>query len=171
VYCVGILDFTFNDKAEPAGEVVHTIKLKNQRNEIFYDKLAYIYLEMPNFTKSETELESRLDMWLYFLKHLEDFQEIPRIFGSEELFTAAFAKAALAGMDREEHDSYENSLKIYRDLKGVIDTARDEGILEGIGIGEARGEARGLAKGLNEALDKMVESGMPEGDAKRILGL
>ncbi|MGI4870616.1 MAG: hypothetical protein ACRYFX_05490 [Janthinobacterium lividum] len=30
-----------------------------------------------------------------------------------------------------ELDSYENSLKTYRDLKGVIDTAFDEGKLEG----------------------------------------
>jgi len=29
-------------------------------------------------------------------------------------------------------DSYENSLKNYRDLKGVIDTAFDDGISEGI---------------------------------------
>jgi len=29
-------------------------------------------------------------------------------------------------------DSYENSLKIYRDLKGAFDTAFDDGITEGV---------------------------------------
>ncbi len=163
VYCVGILDFTFDDQSEAPGEVVHTIKLKNQNNAIFYDKLAYIYLEMPNFTKQESELETRLDLWLYFLKHLEDFQEIPRIFGQEALFTEAFAKAALAGMNREEHEHYETSLKVYRDLKGVIETARDEGREEG--------REEGRAEGLNTALDKMMASGIPEPEARRILGL
>ena len=132
VYCVGILDFTFNDyKNEPEkSEVVHTIKLKNQNGSTFYDKLTYIYLEMPNFRQEETELKTRLDKWLYFIKYLEDFQTIPTIF-KDEVFLQAFEKAELAKLDQAELDSYENSLKTYRDLKGVIDTAFDEGKLEG----------------------------------------
>ncbi len=132
VYCVGILDFTFDDyKNEPEKtEVVHTIKLKNQNGKTFYDKLTYVYLEMPNFKKMEAELETRLDQWLYFIKHLEDFQAIPTIF-KDEVFIQAFEKAELANFNQIELDSYENSLKTYRDLKGVIDTAFDEGKTEG----------------------------------------
>jgi predicted transposase/invertase (TIGR01784 family) len=53
VFCIGILDFTFDDyENEPEkSEVVHTIKLKNQHGKTFYDKLTYIYVEMPNFNK------------------------------------------------------------------------------------------------------------------------
>lgn len=132
VYCVGILDFTFDDyENEPEKtEVVHTIQLKNQKGKIFYDKLTYIYLEIPNFKQKEDELKSRLDKWLYFIKHLEDFQTIPAIF-KDDIFTKAFEKAELAKLGQAELDSYENSLKYYRDLKGVIDTAFDEGKMEG----------------------------------------
>jgi predicted transposase/invertase (TIGR01784 family) len=132
VYCVGILDFTFDDyESEPEkSEVVHTIKLKNQNGKTFYDKLTYIYLEMPNFDQKEESLKTRLDKWLYFIKHLEDFQTIPTIF-TDDVFTQAFEKAELAKYGQAELDSYQNSLKTYRDLKGVIDTAFDEGKLEG----------------------------------------
>ena len=132
VYCVGILDFTFDDyESEPEkSEVVHTIKLKNQNGKTFYEKLTYIYLEMPNFKQKEEDLKTRLDKWLYFIKHLEDFQTIPTIF-KDEVFTLAFEKAELAKFGQAELDGYENSLKIYRDLKGVIDTAFGEGKLEG----------------------------------------
>ena len=132
IYCVGILDFTFDDyENEPEkSEVVHTIKLKNQNGKIFYDKLTYIYLEMPNFKQTEADVETRLDKWLYFIKHLEDFQTIPTIF-KDEVFTQAFEKAELAKYGQAELDNYENSLKAYRDLKGVIDTAFDEGKIEG----------------------------------------
>ena len=132
VYCVGILDFTFGDyENEPEkSEVVHTIKLKNQNGKIFYEKLTYIYLEMPNFKQTEAELSTRLDKWLYFIKHLEDFQTIPSIF-KDKVFIQAFEKAELAKLDQAELDSYENSLKTYRDLKGVIDTAFDKGKIEG----------------------------------------
>ena len=61
---------------------------------------------------------------------MEDFQSIPSIF-SDEIFTKAFEKAELAKFGQGDLDSYENSLKIYRDLKGVIDTAFDEGKQEG----------------------------------------
>ena len=75
IYCIGILDFTFESKEELSfkNEVVHTIKLRDQNCKVFYEKLTYIYLEMPNFSKKQEELETRLDKWLYFLKNLEDF--------------------------------------------------------------------------------------------------
>jgi predicted transposase/invertase (TIGR01784 family) len=132
VYCIGILDFTFDDYEDSPekNEVVHTIKLKNQKGNIFYEKLTYIYIEVPNFKKAESELKTRLDKWLFFIKNLEDFQNMPAIF-SDEIFTKAFEKAELAKFGAVDLDNYETSLKIYRDLKGVIDTAFDEGKLEG----------------------------------------
>lgn len=132
VYCVGILDFRFGDYESESekSEFVHSTKLKNQNGKVFYEKLTYIYLEMPNFNLSESDLATRLDKWLYFIKHLEDFQTIPTIF-RDEVFTQAFEKAELAKYGQADLDNYENSLKTYRDLKGVIDTAFDEGKLEG----------------------------------------
>jgi predicted transposase/invertase (TIGR01784 family) len=169
VYCVGLLDFTFDDyETEPErGQVVHEIKLKNQNNEVFYDKLTYIYLEMPNFRKTEAELETRLDKWLYFIRHLVDLQEIPRIFGGEAVFESAFAKAELVNLNQAEQEGYQASLKVYRDLKGVIDTAREEG--EQVGL--EKGELIGLEKGLQLALERLVNSGISEDEARQMLGM
>lgn len=132
VYCIGILDFKFDDyQTEPEkSEVIHFVNLKDQNGKVFYDKLTFVYIEMPNFKKAEFELETRLDKWLYFIRNLEDFQTIPEIF-KDEIFSTAFEKAEIAKYGIAEQNSYENSLKIYRDLKGVIDTAFDEGKLEG----------------------------------------
>lgn len=152
VYCIGILDFTFDDyenEPERSG-VVHTIKLKNQNGKIFYNKLTYIYLEMPNFKQTEDELNTRLDKWLYFIKHLEDFQTIPTIF-KDEVFIQAFEKAELAKFGQAELDNYENSLKTYRDLKGVIDTAFGEGKVEG------KIEMARLMKSDKEPIDKIMK--------------
>ena len=148
VYCIGILDFTFDDyKNEPEkSEVVHTIKLKNQNGNIFYNKLTYIYLEMPNFKNTEIDLKTRLDKWLYFIKHLEDFQTIPTIF-KDEVFTQAFEKAELAKFGQEDLEKYEMNLKIYRDYKNTVDTAFDEGKLEGKLEGKQEGKLE-IAKAL-----------------------
>jgi len=101
VFCIGILDFTFDgNKTEPRkSEVLHIIKLQNQNRKTFYDKLTYIYFEMPNFYKNENELETRLDKWLYFVKNLEYFQSIPLILKNEVIFEKAFEKAQLAKLD------------------------------------------------------------------------
>jgi predicted transposase/invertase (TIGR01784 family) len=132
VFCIGILDFTFDDYENESerNEVLHTIKLKNQNGKTFYEKLTYIYLEMPNFSKPENELGSRLDKWLYFIKHLEDFQNIPGIFRGETIFGQAFEKAEVAKFNNAEWESYESSLKEYRDIKGYIDTAFEDGKIE-----------------------------------------
>ena len=154
VYCVGILDFTFDDyESEPEkSEVVHTIKLKNQHGKTFYEKLTYIYLEMPNFNQKEAELKTRLDKWLYFIKHLEDFQTIPSIF-KDAVFTQAFEKAELAKFNQTEMDHYETSLKVFRDNKAVYDYARDTAYDEGKSEGLLEGKLEGkleIAKALKE---------------------
>jgi predicted transposase/invertase (TIGR01784 family) len=115
---------------------------------------------MPNFNKLEDNLSSRLDKWLFFIKNLEDFQSIPSIF-SDEIFEKAFEKAELAKFGQEEMDKYESSLKLYRDLKGVIDTAfidgRSEGKIEGLEEGRQEGLEEGRLEGLQEGKYNMAK--------------
>jgi predicted transposase/invertase (TIGR01784 family) len=161
VYCIGILDFTFDDyETEPERtEFLHTIKLKNQNGNIFYNKLTYVYLEMPNFIKVESELETRLDKWLYFIKYLEDFQSIPAIF-KDEVFVQAFEKAALANLGQSELEKYEMNLKIYRDYKNTVDTAFDEGKLEGKIEGKLEGKLEGKIEGKIETATQLKNFGV-----------
>ena len=127
---------------------------------LVHHKLAFIYLEMPNFKRTETELETRLDKWLYFIKHLEDFQTIPTII-ADEVFNQAFEKAELAKFGPAERVNYENSLKIYRDLKGVIDTAFDEGKFEGKLEGRIEGKLEGRIEGKLETAKSFKILGVP----------
>ena len=143
VYCIGILDFKFDDYKgkQEANDVIHTVKLKNQHGTVFYDKLTYVYLEMPNFVMQEHELTTRLDKWLFFIKNLEDFQNIPIIF-KDAIFTQAFETAEIAKMNVAEMDSYERSLKVFRDNYAVyeyaVETARKQAKEDGIEIGEQK---------------------------------
>ncbi len=168
VYCVGILDFTFDDyeNEQDENEVVHVIRLKNQHGIVFYDKLTYLYLEMPNFTKTEAQLETRLDKWLYFIKYLEDFQTIPVIF-KDAVFVQAFETAELAKFNQAELDSYEASLKVFRDNKAVFDyamqTAHDEGIAKGMEQGMEQGIAKGMEQGMEQGMEKGIEKGIEKG--------
>ena len=159
VYCVGILDFKFNEEKKTIGEVIHTVELKDQNNQVFYDKLKFVYLEMPHFNKTENELQTRLDKWLYFIKHLENFQNIPEIF-KDEIFVKAFEKAEIAKYTERERIEYEESLKVYRDLKGVIDTAFDEGKIEGKVEGKIEGKIEGKVERNFEVAKTLKENGI-----------
>ncbi len=129
VYTVGILDFVFDDHKND-DEIVHFIELKNQRDEIFYDKLKFIYIELPKFQKKEDELETHFDKWLYVFRHLAELQNRPRKL-QEKVFQKLFESAEIAKFSPSEREAYEESLKYYRDLKNVVDTSRVEGREEG----------------------------------------
>ena len=125
VYTVGVLDFIFDDHKDDA-TIMHVVELKNQNCEVFYDKLKFIYLELPKFKKTIDQLENHFDKWLFLLKHLYELNDRPEVL-QEGIFRRLFEVAEIAQFSRAEQEGYENSLKYYRDLKNVVDTSREEG--------------------------------------------
>lgn len=130
VYCINLLDFRLTDDAGEDKKVIQRVTLKNEEGREINHKLTYIYIEMPNFTKGEHELETRLDQWLYFIKNLENFEVIPAIFKNEVLFSSVIEKAELAKMDTEDRAKYEYDLKMYRNNIANINTAEEEGAIK-----------------------------------------
>ena len=117
VYTIGILDFIFDDHKNEPEKLVHKIKLSDiEKNTVFYEKLTYIYLEMPKFIKTEEELKTKFDKWLYVLKHLPDLQDRPKAL-QERIFEKLFKTAEIAKFTQKERLEYEDSLKYYRDLR------------------------------------------------------
>lgn len=152
VYTVGILDFVFEeDELNHDKEVVHNIQLKNQQNRVFYDKLTFIYITLPHFKKTLAELNTLQDKWFYVFRHLHELAEIPAVL-QESVFIKLFDAAKVARFTPIERQAYEDSLKYYRDLKNVTDTARDEGRLEGF--------EEGIEKGLQTAALAMYKNGL-----------
>ena len=157
VYSVGILDFVFDDHKEEK-ELLHVVELKNQRSEVFYDKLKFIYIELPKFEKKEAELESHFDKWLYVFTHLSRLQERPQPL-QDRIFTRLFEAAEIAKFTQKEREAYEKSLKYYRDLKNVVDTAEEQGVQKGIELG------------IVQTAKKMKQEGFTITQIKTITGL
>jgi predicted transposase/invertase (TIGR01784 family) len=131
VYTIAILDFVFDEDKNDKRKYRYDVQLADiETCKVFYDKLTFIYLEMPKFNKSIDELENRFDKWLYVLKNLNRLDRIPDKL-RERIFERLFEVAEIAKFTRDELVSYEDSLKYYRDLKNSLDTAREEGNEEG----------------------------------------
>jgi predicted transposase/invertase (TIGR01784 family) len=152
VYMIAILDFVFDDDKKNKDKFRYNVKLTDiDTNSVFYDKLYFIYLEMPKFNKSVEELETRFDKWLYVLKNLHRLDRIPDKL-RETIFTRLFEKAEIAKFSQDQYRNYEDSLKYYRDLKNSLDTSREEGKIEG--------EKIGIEKGISIVAKNMLDKGM-----------
>ena len=165
VYTIGILNFTFDDTDNV--NFHHEVKLVDlQTQQVFYDKLTFIYLEMPKFNKTEQELETMFDKWMFVLRNLSNLLERPAAL-QERIFKRLFEAAEIAKFDRHELYEYEESLKNFRDMYSVITTAekkgRAEGLMEGIMQG-ANQKAVEIARNLKSA-------GLRDNEISRLTGL
>ena len=159
VYFVGILDFEY-DQSYPNKEqnYIMEVEYKDQDNVIFYDKLKYFFIVMPRFTKTEGQLVTRKDKWLYFLKNLESFEHIPEIL-NEPIFRKAFDLAELAHYNAEQLHHYEQSYNEYLSFNSSLKYKFKEGKEEGL----KEGKEEGLKEGLEKGIEKGKEEGILEG--------
>ena len=63
----------------------------------------------------------------------------------------------------ERYISFDASKMAYRDIKNSVDTAKREGIAEGMEKGMELGMAKGKQEGLAEGMEKGMEKGRAEG--------
>ena len=162
VYTIGLLNFNFADGLENAKCWHHEVKLMEvETHEVFYDKLTYIYVEIPKFDKMESELVTMYDKWMYVLKNLSRLMQRPAAL-QERVFTRLFEQAEIAKFNNEELKLYEDSMNAYRDIVNAIRTAEKTKYAEG----EADGMAKGLAEGLEKGRAEGLEKGRTEGITK-----
>ena len=161
VYTVGILNFVFDDKDDEYFH--HEVKLMDiYTKEVFYDKLTFVYLEIPKFNKREDELVTMFDKWLFVLRNLATLLERPAAL-QERVFTRLFEAAEIAKFSKRELYEYEDSLKNFRDMYSVITTAEMKG--------EARGRAEGELAERQKNAQRMKQKGYPLIDISEITGL
>ena len=129
---------------------------------MFYDKLEFIYVEIAKFNKSLEELETLYDKWLYALKNLYKLTQRPKEL-CDKVFDRLFEEAEIAKFTPQELREYEASKIAYRDIKNSVDTAKREGIAEGM--------EKGMEKKSLEIAKKMLTKGMDEATVMEITGL
>lgn len=164
VYVIGILNFTMDDDSSDFYH--HEVKLVDlMTNKVFYDKLIFVYLEVPKFNKKEDELDGMFDKWMFVLRNLSRLMERPAAL-QERVFTKLFAAAEIAKFTKKQYDEYEDSLKVYRDWKNVLETAEMKAVAKGMAEGMAKGMAKGMAQGMAQGRAEGMAQGRAEGKAE-----
>ena len=149
VYVVALLNYRMSDEAFDSSDTIHTIALMDTKtNKVFNAKLMFKYVEVGRFDKTDDELISLSDKWMYVLKNLSRLDNRPSSL-REKIFTKLFDVAAIARFTPMELREYEDSLKAYRDIKNSLDTAKEEGRAEGRAEGIAMVVKNMHAKGMD----------------------
>ena len=154
VYTVALLNFDLEEEAFDKNDINHDVGLLDKKTfKVFNDKLSFKYVEIAKFNKTEEELDTLYDKWLYVLKNLSRLDKRPAAL-KEKVFTKLFEEAEIAKFTPTELKEYEDSLKAYRDVKNSIDTAlekgREEGMAEGMAKEKLSTARRLLSMGLSE---------------------
>ena len=131
VYTVALLNFDLKEEAFDQDDINHDVGLLDKKtHKVFNDKLSFKYVEIAKFDKTEDELVTLYDKWLYVLKNLSRLDKRPAAL-KEKIFSKLFGEAEIAKFTPTELKEYEDSLKAYRDVKNSIDTALEKGREEG----------------------------------------
>ena len=133
-------------------DINHDIGLLDKKtHRVFNDKLTFKYVEIVKFNKTEDELVTLYDKWLYLLRNLSRLDKQP-VALKEKVFKKLFKEAEIAQFTPKELREYEDSVKAYRDIKNSIDTALMQGRKEGM--------EKGVKKGHTDVAKAMLERGM-----------
>ena len=155
VYLIAILDFDF--KLNPGKDYLVPIKLINTNTQtLFYDKIAFLFLELRKFDKEEKDLVSDLDKWCYVLKHLHRLEKMP-VFLNKRIFQKIFNLAEVGKLNKKERMSYDRALKARRDYNNTINYAKEEAMREGKAEGLAEGKAEGKAETIRANVINMYQ--------------
>ena len=132
------------------------MKLKDvEDNHIFYDKLTFVYLEMPKFNKTEDELETMFDKWMFVLRNLSRLLERPKAL-QDRIFQKLFEQAEIAKYSEAERRLYEASQKEYWDYTSTLETAERKGEIKGL----QQGVQQGVQQEKKETIHRLQAMGL-----------
>jgi len=136
-----------------------------ESGELFYKKLGYKFLVLPNFQKHVSDIKTVMDMWLYLYKYMSELNEMPK-FLDKRVFGLIFDIGEVANLTQTDMKAYEASLKNKRDAESIRLTALRMGRDEGLGEGLAKAEAEKKAIAL-----EFKKMGIPAADIAKGTGL
>ncbi|WP_286778687.1 MULTISPECIES: Rpn family recombination-promoting nuclease/putative transposase [Sphingobacterium] len=118
VYVIVLMD-GFKMPNDDSKEFLHDICLCNRdTGKVFYPDLGFIYLELINFTKEESNLQNDLEGWLYVLKNMSSLDKLPTYL-RKPVFEKLFKIAEYSKLSKEEKEMYDVSLKRKWDAEAV----------------------------------------------------
>ena len=129
VIAVTITDFILFNQTP---KVISKFQFQETTQKFSYPdpELQLIFIELPKFKNSLSELNSLSDKWIYFIKQAATFDEIPESLGEVSEIKLALNIANQAKMTVEELEVVDRRSMLLQDEKGRLTYAKEEGRLQ-----------------------------------------
>ncbi len=168
VYGLSILDDVFEKNSIDFYHHYKIVNIENTTKTI--DGLQLVFVELPKLFKTEKYKDKLLILWLRFLNEVDEktttldseFLSIPEIKEAAEISEVQ----AYTPDQLEWYDKFWDGVRVE---KTFISQSLKSGYESGVEKGIEMGIEKGIEKGLIIALQKLIESGISEAEAKKIL--
>ena len=157
VYVVSILDFKMDD--DPDANAVRTAYrlYEEASHKLLTDRVTFIFIELPKFTKTVEELDGNILEGMYFcFKNMTELESRPEVL-DHQIFTKIFDVTELYNMDQDTRDKVLENMTTERDLRNQMTYAREEGLAEGRVEGREEGHVEERAKNAKNLRDLGVD--------------
>jgi predicted transposase/invertase (TIGR01784 family) len=128
----------------------------------FEGKLRMIFLQMPEFTKTESECTTHLEKMAYIMNHMEHLKNIPWA-AQDELYAELSTVSNVAALSPKERAIYDETLKQYRDNLATLAASYLDGKAEGFKDGKAEGFKDGKAEGKKQQSQEIAQKMLSDG--------
>jgi predicted transposase/invertase (TIGR01784 family) len=128
VYLVAVLDFVlFDEFEEDEEQIIEYVRLVRERTKTLYSKkLNFVFIELPKFRKTENELKTNVDKWLFSLKNLSKLENRPLAIQGK-IFEKLFQEAEIKQLTKADMKEYNKSVLKYHDVRDAMSCAHEEG--------------------------------------------
>jgi predicted transposase/invertase (TIGR01784 family) len=153
-FFIGILNFeiTKNTDYISRHKVVDIATGENIIKDIEFN-----FIELPKFNKTENELSSIIDQWVYFIKNAESLDVIPERIQDKGLQNA-YQDADKHSWTKHELEEYDYALIREQDEIGKLEFAENQGVQKGKIEGKKEGKIETAKTGILKGYDNSIIS-------------
>ncbi|PPD45063.1 MAG: transposase [Methylobacter sp.] len=146
----------------PGQPLMNCFKLLEKERFIEYsDDIELVFIELPKFDKSEAELATIQDKWLYFIKNAGKLHYIPK--NLEQELQKAFAIANEGNLSEEELELQHRKRDFITIQKSAISLALKQGLQQGL--------QQGIAENRRDTILNAHRAGVPSATIAQIVQL
>ena len=175
-----LLDYK-SDWFRDDSELIRVVQLKDDRNEIFSEKVAIVLVNLCTFAarKKQVSFPSARHKWAYMLRNMRMKTPEDEAKETDPVFRKLYEACRLSNLNEEDMREYRKNVLEYEDVQDAIQYAgkrkfaegEARGEARGVAIGEARGEVRGETKAKRSMASEMLKKGLPLSLVSEITGL
>ena len=162
-YSINFLNFNLLDL--PGYRSSFLILEKDHPDIQLTDKFQMVFFELPKFTKNLEEIDDKLELWLYIIKHTPSLDEaaMRTIVDKNPIMKETLRDLRTLSIDPELLSIEEARRKARLDYNTNMLVSRE--------MGRAEGEAKGKAEGKIESARVMLKKDYPLEEVSEITGL